>query len=380
MGVLLGNGDGTFRPAVAYVLNGQYAVSVATGDVNGDGNPDVVVATVNYSATTTSVGGIEVLRGNGDGTFQTALQYSSGGFESLGVAVADVNRDGKLDLLAASLCASSDSKGNCVGSGTVTVLSGNGDGTFKTAVAYAAGGNVTYHVVAADINGDGNPDLITANYCSGGDVNCGGGTDGIAGILLGNGDGTFQTAAAFDSGGKGPRSVAIADMNGDGRPDIAAPNEHAINGNSDGSVGVLLNVSPWPTSISLISSQNPSTFGQTVIFTTTVTSQIAGTPTGTVTFFDGATTLGSPSLNGSGVAILSTSALAVGTHSITAAYSGDSSFAASTSPVLSQVVQGAIALISPTAINFGNQTVSMLSRRLFSPTLEMSLSLCRALP
>ena len=361
MGVLLGNGDGTFRPAVVYALNGQYAVSVATGDVNGDGNPDVAVATVNYSSTDATIGGIEVLKGNGDGTFQTAVHYSSGAFESIGVAVADVKGNGKLDLLAASLCTSSDSKGNCVGSGTVSVLLGNGDGTFGTAATYATGGNFAYHVVAADMNGDGKLDLITANYCFGSDVNCGSGTDGIAGILLGNGDGTFQTAAVYDSGGKGPRSVAIADVNGDGRPDIAAPNEHAINGSSDGSIGVLLNVSPWPASISVNSSPNPSNLGQVVTFTTTLTSQIVGIPTGTVTFFDGATSLGSSSLNSSGVAVLSISTLAVGTRSITAVYSGDANFAASTSPVLSQVVQGAVAVISPTAINFGNQTVGMTS-------------------
>lgn len=95
-------------------------------------------------------------------------------------------------------------------------------------------------------------------------------------------------------------------------------------------------------------------------FTATVTAQQGfskTTPTGTVSFFDGTQSLGSSSLNSAGVATFSTSTLAVGMHSITATYGGDSSFAPSTSAVLSQVVQGAIVQLSPTSVNFGNWTI-----------------------
>ena len=97
-------------------------------------------------------------------------------------------------------------------------------------------------------------------------------------------------------------------------------------------------------------------------FTATVTAQgFKGAPTGTVSFYDGTTNIGNSNLNSSGVAILTTSNLSVGTHSITATYNGDTNFAPSTSPVLYQVVQGAIASLSPTSLNFGNQTVGITS-------------------
>jgi hypothetical protein len=94
------------------------------------------------------------------------------------------------------------------------------------------------------------------------------------------------------------------------------------------------------TSTALSSSQNPSTFGQSVTFTATVTGG-AGTPTGTVTFRDGATVLGTVALNGSGQATFTTSSLAIGTHPITATYSGDANFTGSTSATLNQAVNQA---------------------------------------
>ncbi len=99
-------------------------------------------------------------------------------------------------------------------------------------------------------------------------------------------------------------------------------------------------------------------------FTATVTAQPGfdkNTPTGTVNFYDGTTNIGNSSLNSSGVATLTTSTLAVGTHNMTATYNGDTNFAPSTSPVLYQVVHGAIASLSPSSLNFGNQTVGITS-------------------
>jgi hypothetical protein len=240
----------------------------------------------------------------------------------------------------------------------VSVLLGNGDGTFQTAMPYDAGGQGAFSVAVGDVNGDGNADIVVAN-CSDGDCPGGSNGNGTAIALLGNGDRTFQAGVPYDSGGAVPSSVAVADVNGDGKPDILVTNQCASSNNCDnGSVGVLIN---FGTTTPLGSSVNPSSFGQSVTFTATVTGHGNRIPTGTVTLMDGTSNLGNASLNSSGVAQFSTSALAAGTHSMTALYSGDASFGSSTSPVLYQVVQRAIVLLSPTSLDFGNQNVGLTS-------------------
>ena len=360
VGVLLGNGDGTFQTAVTYPSDGIYAFSVAAADVNGDGKPDLLVA--NLLNNNSTAGSVSVLLGNGDGTFQTAVTYDSGGYEALSLAVADVNGDGKFDLLVANACVN----GNNCDNGAVGVLLGNGDGTFQAAVGYGSGGNdvagaVVGSVTVADVNGDGWPDVLVANKC--GEIGGTCRTDGTVGVLLGNGDGTFQTAVTYDSGSYNATSVAVADVNRDGKPDLMLANYCGDSScQTDGTVGVLINTSISTTTTTLTSSLNPSILGQAVTFTATVTAQgfYKGPPTGTVSFFDGTTNIGN-SLLTRGVATLTSSALTVGTHSITAAYNGATNFVPSTSPVLYQVVQGAIVVLSPTSLNFGNQTVGITS-------------------
>ena len=315
--VLLGNGDGTFQTAVSYGSGGVNAWSVAVGDVNGDAKPDLVV--------TNLTGGVGVLLGNGDGTFQAAVSYGSGGVNAESVAVADVNGDGKPDLVVANACANS----NCA-AGAVSVLLGNGDGTFQAAVSYLSGGQGAESVAVEDVNRDGKPDLVVTNDY-GANSNY---AHGTVSVLLGNGDGTFQAAVGYGSGGDYTLSVAVGDVNGDGKPDVAA-----INFNSN-TVGVLLSISSTTTAIA--SSSNPASYGQSVTFTATVVPKGgSGTPTGTVTFMDGATALGTGTLNASGVATFATSSLAVGQHSMTAVYSGDTNNAGSTSSVLTQTVNAA---------------------------------------
>ena len=215
-----------FAPAVDYGSGGQDAQSVAVADVNGDGKPDLLVA----NAGSNSVG---VLLGNGDGTFQTAVLYPSGGYGAISVAVADVNGDRKPDLIVANVCG--DSK--CATSGTVGVLLGNGDGTFQVAATYDSGGYSALSVAALDVNRDGKPDLLVANGCAIQLQNCTG--DGVVGVLLGNGDGTFQAAVSYDSGGQYAYAVAVADVNGDGKPDLLVANWSSnsvgvLLGNGDG--------------------------------------------------------------------------------------------------------------------------------------------------
>jgi len=204
--ILLGNGDGTFTPAASPATGGK-PYSVAVGDFNGDGKPDLAVA--NYGSNTVSI-----LLGNGDGTFTPAASPATGSHPD-SVAVGDFNGDGKLDLAVANLF-----------SGTVTILLGNGDGTFTPAASPATGTH-PYSVAVGDFNGDGKLDLAVANRVS----------DNVT-ILLGNGDGTF-TPAASPATGTDPISVAVGDFNGDGKLDLAVTADISNNviillGNGDG--------------------------------------------------------------------------------------------------------------------------------------------------
>ena len=205
VGVLLGTGNGIFRTAATFSTGaGSNPNSLAVADVNGDGKPDLLTA--NAGSNTAGV-----LLGTGDGTFRAAATFNTGGYP-LSLAVADVNGDGKPDLLTAN-----------AGSNTAGVLLGNGDGTFRTATIFGTGGN-PISLAVADINGDGKPDLLTANSSS-----------NTAGVLLGNGDGTFRPAATFGTGtGSYPYSLAVADVNGDGKPDLLTAN------NNSSTAGVLL--------------------------------------------------------------------------------------------------------------------------------------------
>jgi len=314
VGVLLGNGDGTFRTVVTYSSGGNDARQVAVEDLNGDGHPDLVV--LNYLNST-----LGVLLGNGDGTFQPAVTISVGG-PATSFTVGDLNGDGKPDLAVATY------------NGGVNVLLGNGDGTFKAAVLYASGGIQVTSMAAADVNGDGIPDLLVTNQCR--TVACR--TNGTVGILLGNGDGTFQDVVVRGSGGHSPMSLVATDVNGDGKPDIIFVNLCADANCFSGSVGVLKNRTTWPTTTALASSPNPSSLGQKVTFVATVTVQGSGKPSLRVKFTDGGVVLGTaPVING--VAVLSKPRLTVGSHSITASYHGDATFGPSTSPVLIQVVR-----------------------------------------
>ena len=213
IGVLLGKGDGTFRPVVTYKSGGSIPSSVAVADVDGDGKLDLLVANcgpIGINVCNHANGLMGVLLGNGDGTFRAVLTYDSGGSTVVAVAVADVNGDGKPDLLVANECGTST---DC-GRGSVGVLLGNGDGTFQAAKNYDVGYAIN-SLAVADVNGDGRLDLLVAK----------GGTNNNVGVLLGNGNGTFQPVLDYDSGGNTALSVVVADVNGDGKPDLLVANQ-----------------------------------------------------------------------------------------------------------------------------------------------------------
>jgi hypothetical protein len=207
--VLLGNGDGTFRNAQNFGT-GFSPGSVAVGDFDGDGRLDLAVA---YAGRYPGfVGGVSVLLGNGDGTFQAAQSFASGASSHF-VAVGDFNGDGVQDLAV-------------IYAGGVAVLLGNGDGSFQAAHSFAAGNSPTC-VAVGDFNGDGNLDLAVANSRS-----------NTVSVFLGNGDGRFQTARTFTTG-EHPVYVAVGELNGDGKQDIAVVNDFAddvavLLGNGDG--------------------------------------------------------------------------------------------------------------------------------------------------
>ncbi len=210
--VLLGNGGGSFGAKHDFSTSG-YAEQVVIGDLNGDGKPDL--ATANYNSSL--VGTISVLLGNGDGTFGAA-NTNNGTWPSgtPGVALADLNSDGKRDLVAV----------NYATEGMVSVLLGNGAGVFTRSDFVS--GSTPYAVVIADMNVDGKPDLVTTNY-----------SPGTVAVLLGNGDATFGRVTPVP--GNNSRFVALRDLNGDGRLDLVAGllagGTSVSLGNGDGSFG-----------------------------------------------------------------------------------------------------------------------------------------------
>jgi Big-like domain-containing protein/VCBS repeat protein len=317
VGVLLGNGDGTFRPAIVH--NGVSQTSVAVADVNRDGKPDLVLGGPGTN--------VSVLLGNGDGTFRPLAFYKVAGLSGATAVVADVNGDGNPDLVAV---ASGNQTSNV---GFVSVLLGNGDGTFKPAVSYLSAGELSVSVAVADVDADGKPDILVASCAPKGSA-CGTTADGTLSVLLGKGDGTFKAAVTYLSGGAFANSVAVADVNGDSRPDLIATNF------LNDTAGVLLNNGLYRTSNILTSSLNPSIFGQPVTLTATVTSLGPVQPTGTVVFKNGTSNIGTATLIG-GIATLTRSKLPAGTLTLTARYLGDTQSAKSASAPVTQVVKQA---------------------------------------
>lgn len=293
VGILLGKGDGTFWPAVINDSGGQGATSLSVSDINSDGIPDLIVANGCFGNNCTSGPWVGTLIGNGDGTFQSVVTYANGGLMPMDVMLADLNGDRKLDMLLANYYPYSSAPqsvgvrlGNGDGTfgseafygtsstngassitaadvnldgkldlvvanywGGISVLLGIGDGTFQPAADYQSGTSELGgpSLVVADVNGDGKPDLLVANYAgycpSTSLYDCGGAVD----LLLGNGDGTFQPVASYSSAGYGAQSVAVADLIGNGKLDVVVANARSSGFGGIGTIAVLLNNTPFCT-------------------------------------------------------------------------------------------------------------------------------------
>jgi hypothetical protein len=230
--VLLGHGDGTFKAGSIMPINSDLRadfgpIGIALADFNGDGNLDLVTANPTDDAGVPGGSGISVLLGSGDGTFRETSDPNVGATAVTAVAVGDLNNDHVPDLVV---------NGLAVIGGTVqhvvSVQSGNGDGTFQAPQLLTAPGLNASAVALGDFDRDGNLDIATANTAFTP-------TNGPVIIFQGNGDGTFQGPLNFASGTNSPTALAVADFNRDGFPDLAVIDI------SSNTVDVLINIGTW---------------------------------------------------------------------------------------------------------------------------------------
>jgi hypothetical protein len=349
--VLLGSGNGTFQPHVDYAAQADDQFLVAA-DFNGDGPLDL--ATSNYDS-----GSVSIFLNNGDGTFQPQRLFAAG-FTPFGVMAEDFNRDGKIDLAVL------DNNSYAA----VLILLGNGDGSFQPPLGFGAGRNPRVGVVG-DFNNDGNLDLAIGNCI-----------DSVVSVLFGDGHGNFSSAGTY-AAGNNIQAVAGGDFDGDGSVDLVVANNTSdsvsiLIGNRDGTfqahvdyatgsgpnavtvgdfngdgapdlatanwngstVSLLLNTrGATTTTTTLASWPNPAGPRQSVIYAASVASQNGQSVTGTVTFKDGGVAVATVTLENQ-LAAWSTKYLSVGLHEMTATYSGDAGNGGSTSAPVKELIQG----------------------------------------
>jgi len=203
--VMLGLGDGTFRQPMTFSLAGS-PLAIAVGDLNKDGKLDLAVLEDCGAAKCSQPGSVEVLLGTGEGSFRSVQSYSVG-YSPVSVALGDIKGDKNLDLVIANRCGNDSS---CHSAGTATVLIGDGTGKFTPGTDVALG-NSPSSIALGRLAGSA-LDLVAARS-----------TDNTVAVLRGNGDGTFKAGVPY-AVGKQPGSLVLADFNGDGKPDVAVAN------------------------------------------------------------------------------------------------------------------------------------------------------------
>ena len=373
--VLLAKGDGGFEQPYTFSVT-DAPIAVAVGDFNKDGKIDLAVLGDCGAQACSRPGSVEILTGNGDGSFNSALSYATG-YSPVSIAAGDLNQDKNLDIVVANRCGTDAS---CKSPGTATVLVGGAAGKFTLAKDILLG-NSPASIALGDMSGRGVPDLLVSSS-----------TNNTLAILHGNGDGSFQTPVAYKIG-NAPGSVAVADFDGDGKLDVAVANVHdstvsVLFGKGDGTLNssftvpvgtgpaaltavagtngtraslvtangntgsttpgtdftVLANIQPeftpgpGTTTVTIAlgtGAPSPSTVDQAVALKVAVAAvSPAGTPTGTVTFLSNGSPI--PDCGTAGVvtldvagdpALCTTSSLIAGSpDSLTATYSGDTAY------------------------------------------------------
>ena len=397
--ILLGNGDGTFTATQNSPATRNKPSGIVTGDFNGDGILDLAIANTLSNTVT-------ILLGNGDGTFAAAADRPNTGNSPTYIAVGDFNGDGKLDLAVVNSTGIQSS---------MTILLGNGDGTFTAQPDSPANGYYLGPVVVGDFNRDGNLDLAVEDEYSGtlmvllgkgdgnfnffwtmpnqvftnhqnlvtGDFNGDGnldlavvnGGDKTVAILLGNGDGTFTVAPNNLATGNFPYSVALGDFNGDENLDLAVTNGGGNTvaiflGNGNGTFTAAPNPPPnadCPSSIS-VGDWNGDGVPEMAVINgcenrlTVLTTSLTETAIASV----------------DGVAVTG-----LGTHAVIATYPGDSLYGASVSGTTSLTGENPAEppsftlLASPASVSVaqggsGSSTISVTDIGAFSGTVALA--------
>ncbi|HUR53927.1 MAG TPA: Ig-like domain repeat protein, partial [Gemmataceae bacterium] len=402
--VFQGGAFGTFSKLGQVASGGSNSAWVGLADVTGDGKLDAVVLSFGKSddnGNNLSGNNMTVFQNNGTGTFSLINTVSTGiAFIPTAGVLGDFDADGKVDIVTTVPGVPSDSNADQP-EGFVQFFAGNGAGSFVAGSAPASGGPLPIAITAADVNADGKQDLIVTNVgnpdSNSGYANFGAGTS--VGVLFNAGSGSFAApsvlTAGLNSGGStGAFASTVADFDGDGKVDIATITYgHPANGtnarvavfrgagggnftpdvdspyntvttdgqylaaaNFGGStapdlvvvgasnkINVLTNTTAAaaPTTTALTAPANPTTvtFGANVTFTATVT---GGVPNGgTVTFLRGATTIGTGTTTGGTASFTTTTPIPAGTYSVTARYEGATGFATSTSSPITLTVNQA---------------------------------------
>jgi hypothetical protein len=380
--VLFGNGDGTFQAPVTILVPVSNLGNVSVGqigaaDLSGDGHPDLLLATSS---------GLYIFMNDGHAGFTANPSMVGPQLNISSFAVADFNQDGRTDIVwvgaELSQCGAA--------SASVFLSYGNGDGTFRDPVALPMTNFIPGGIAAGDFNHDGRIDLVVsevaASACSTGAPNA-----GSVQVALQQGDGSFLVstnltgianpgaiiAGDFDGDGKldiavlqssfsspvsPPSSDAVMIYRGDGSAAFSGPNQFAVpagpralaagaftntvaldlaiadaNANQ---LSVLIN--QGGSTLALASSINPAKMHQPVTLTATVQPRFPGNGKfpGSVIFADGKTNLGTAPVNASGVATLTTTFAAKGTHSLVAVYGGNENLVGGSSSTLQQIVNG----------------------------------------
>jgi hypothetical protein len=362
--ILLGNGDGTFTAAIGSPVNagiGSFPFFLAVGYFNRDGYADLAVVNGQDNS-------VSILLGNEEGGFTPAAGSPIHFPNAPGlcpIVTADFNGDGIIDLAVADFSTN-----------TVYILLGNGDGTFLFPSQPIGVGANPFAMTALDYNGDGITDLAVGNYNDNPNPNP---SPGSVTLLIGNGDGSFSTPLAPITVGQLPTDVVTADFNRDGKPDLAIPNSYSTNttillntstatqtstasldkvvlagagthvveatypANTEfAASSATIDLQGLVISTTLTLSANPAQ--QMITMPVTFTAQLGPTtslaPTGTVTLYDQSvgTQLGNAPIGANGQAVLTVTIIGPGVHSITASYSGDPVFPASNSNAVSVTI------------------------------------------